>query len=71
MIVEQHATNAGSGLIFLMETAAAAKNIVGIKRIDVVADMECYVVEGIAAYRRASITSYCKPHVRTANSTQQ
>lgn len=71
LIVEQHATDTGGGLIFLTETADAAKNIFGIKRIDVVADMGRYMVDGISACRRVSLTPYCKPHVRTANSTQQ
>ncbi|WP_343529015.1 transposase [Sphingomonas sp.] len=58
LIVEQHVTNAGSDLGFLAETAGAAKDILGVERIDVVADMGYYMGEDIAACARAGITPY-------------
>jgi transposase len=58
LITEQHVTNAGSDLGFLAETAGAAKDILGVERIDVVADMGYYMGEDIAACERAGITPY-------------
>jgi hypothetical protein len=67
LIAEQHVTNAGSDLGFLAETAGAAKDIFGVERIDVVADMGYYMGEDIAACERAGITPYvARPQRGTA-----
>lgn len=67
LIVEQHVTNAGSDLGFLAETAGAAKDLLGVDRIDVVADMGYYMGEDIAACERAGITPYvARPQRGTA-----
>lgn len=67
LIAEQQVTNAGSDLGFLAETAGAAKDILGVERIDVVADMGYYMGEDIAACERAGITPYvARPQRGTA-----
>jgi len=58
LIVEQHVTNAGSDLGLLAETAGAAKALLGVDRIDAVADMGYYAGEDIEACERAGITPY-------------
>lgn len=67
LIVEQHVTNAGSDLGLLAETASAAKDLLGVDRIDAVADMGYYMGEDIAACERAGITPYvARPQRGTA-----
>ncbi|MDQ0836529.1 hypothetical protein QFZ54_000313 [Sphingomonas faeni] len=67
LIAEQHVTNAGSDLGFLAETAGAAKALLGVDRIDAVADMGYYMGEDIAACERAGITPYvARPQRGTA-----
>jgi len=67
LIAEQQVTNAGSDLGFLAETDGAAKDILGVERIDAVADMGYYMGEDIAACERAGITPYvARPQRGTA-----
>ena len=67
LIAEQHVTNAGSDLGFLAETAGAVKDILGVERIDVVADMGYYMGEDIAECERTGITPYAaRPQRGTA-----
>src|SRR5512133_2303385 len=49
LIVEQHVTNAGSDLGLLAPTAGAAKEVLGVERIDAVADRGYYKGEDIQA----------------------
>jgi transposase len=58
LIVEQHVTNAGSDLGLLAETAGAAKEVLGVERIDAVADKGYYKGEDIQACEDAGITAY-------------
>jgi transposase len=58
LIVEQHVTNAGSDLGLLAQTAGEAKALLGIDRIDAVADMGYYKGEDIEACERNGITPY-------------
>ena len=58
LIVEQHVTNAGSDLGLLAQTAGAAKALLGVERIDAVADMGYYKGEDIEACERDGITPY-------------
>jgi len=67
LIVEQHVTNAGSDLGLLAKTAGAAKDLLDVERIEVVADMGYYMGEAIAACERAGITAYvARPQRGTA-----
>jgi hypothetical protein len=50
LIVEHHVTNAGSDLGLLAPTAGAAKEVLGVERIDAVADRGYYKGEDIEAY---------------------
>jgi transposase len=49
LIVEQNVTNSGSDLGFLAQTAGAAREVLGVDRIDAVADKGYYKGEDIAA----------------------
>lgn len=67
LIAEQQVINAGSDLGFLAETAGAAKDILGVERIDADADMGYCMGEDIAACERAGITPYvARPQRGTA-----
>ena len=58
MIVEQHVTNAGCDLGLLAETAGAAKEVLGVERIDAVADKGYYKGEYIQACEDVGIEAY-------------
>src|SRR5512135_2080439 len=58
LIVEQHVTNAGSDLGLLAPTAGAAKQVLGVERIDAVADRGYYKGEDIQACEDAGIEAY-------------
>jgi Transposase DDE domain len=58
LIVEQHVTNAGSDLGLLAPTAGAAKEVLGVERIDAVADRGYYKGEDIQACEEAGIAAY-------------
>jgi transposase len=58
LIVEQHVTNAGSDLGLLAQTAGAARELLGVERINAVADMGYYKGEDIAACEDAGVTPY-------------
>ena len=58
LIVEQHVTNAGSDLGLLAPTAGAAKEVLGVERIDAVADRGYYKGEDIQACEDAGIETY-------------
>ena len=58
LIVEQHVTNAGSDLGLLAPTAGAAKEVLGVERIDAVADRGYYKGEDIQACEDAGIEAY-------------
>lgn len=58
LIVEQHVTNAGSDLGLLAQTAGAAKELLGVERIDAVADMGYYKGEDIAACEAVGVFPY-------------
>ena len=58
LIVEQHVTNAGSDLGLLAQTAGEAKALLGVERIDAVADMGYYKGEDIEICERTGITPY-------------
>ena len=58
LIVEQHVSNAGSNLSLLAQTAGAAKAVLGVERIDAVADMAYYKGENIEACEQDGITPY-------------
>jgi transposase len=53
LIVEQHVTNAGSDLGLLAPTAGAAKEVLGVERIEAVADKGYYKGEDIQACEEA------------------
>ena len=52
LIVEQHVTNAGSDLGLLAQTAGAARELLGVERIDAVADKVYYKVRTSPPARR-------------------
>ena len=58
LIVEQHVTNAGSDLGLLAPTAGAAKEVLGVERIEAVADKGYYKGEDIQACEEAGIDAY-------------
>jgi transposase len=58
LIVEQHVTNVGSDLGLLAQTAGAAKELLGVGQIDVVADMGYYKGEDIAVCEQIGVTPY-------------
>ena len=58
LIVEQHVTNAGSDLGLLAQTAGAAKELLGVERIDAVADKGYYKGEDIAACEEIGVSPY-------------
>ena len=58
LIVEQHVTNAGSDLGLLAQTACAARELLGVERIDAVADMGYYKGEDIEACEGVGVTPY-------------
>ena len=58
LIVEQHVTNAGSDLGLLAETAGAAKEALGVERIDAVADKGYYKGEDIQACEDKGVAAY-------------
>ena len=58
LIVEQHVTNAGSDLGLLAQTAGAAKALLDVERIDVVADMGYYKGEDIEACEKIGVTPF-------------
>jgi hypothetical protein len=58
LIVEQNVTNAGSDLGLLAPTAGAAKEVLGVERIEAVADRGYYKGEDIQACEDASIEAY-------------
>ena len=58
LIVEQHVTNAGSDLGLLAPTAGAAKEVLGVERIDAVADKGYYKGEDVQACEDGGIEAY-------------
>lgn len=58
LIVEQHVTNAGSDLGLLAQTAGAARELLGVERINAVADKGYYKGEDIAACEEVGVTPY-------------
>jgi len=58
LIVEQHVTNAGSDLGLLAQTAGAARELLGVDRIDAVADKGYYKGEDIAACEEVGVVPY-------------
>ena len=58
LIVEQHVTNAGSDLGLLAPTAGAARELLGVEQIDVVADKGYYKGEDIAACEAIGVIPY-------------
>lgn len=58
MIVVQDVTNAGSDLGLLTPTACAAKEVLSVEKIDVVADKGYYKGEDIKACDDAGISAY-------------
>jgi transposase len=58
LIVEQYVTNSGSDLGFLAQTASAAREVLGVKRIDAVADKGYYEGKGIAACEDVGVVPY-------------
>ena len=58
LIVEQHVTNAGSDLGLLAQTAGAARELLGVERIDAVADKGYYKGEDIAACEMVGVIPY-------------
>ncbi len=58
LIVEQHVTNAATDMGLLASTAGAAKEALGVERIDAVADMGYYKGEDIEACEANGITPY-------------
>ena len=58
LIVEQHVTNAGSDLGLLAQTAGAARELLGVGRIDAVADKGYYKGEDIAACEEVGVCPY-------------
>src|SRR5512144_621426 len=57
LIVEQHVTNAGSDLGLLAPTAGAAKEVLGVERIDAVADRGYYKGEDLQACEDAGVAA--------------
>ncbi len=67
LIVEQHVTNAATDMGLLAMTAGAAREALGVERIDTVADMGYYKGEDIEACEAAGITPYvARPERGTA-----
>ena len=63
LIVEQHVTNACNDMGLLAPTASAAMEVLGVERIDAVADMGYHKGEDIEACEAAGITPYIpRPH---------
>ena len=58
LIVAQEVTNAGSDLGLLAQTAGAAKEVLGVARLDAVADKGYYKGEDIQACEEAGIDAY-------------
>lgn len=58
LIVEQYVTNSGSDLGFLAQTAGAAREVLGVERIDAVADKGYYKGEDIAACEDVGVIPY-------------
>jgi transposase len=58
LIVEQNVTNSGSDLGFLAQTAGAAREVLGVERIDAVADKGYYKGEDIAACEDIGVVPY-------------
>jgi transposase/IS5 family transposase len=58
LIVAQEVTNAGSDLGLLAQTAGVAKEVLGVERIDAVADKGYYKGEDIQACEEAGIDAY-------------
>src|SRR5271156_1681426 len=58
LIVAQEVTNAGSDLGLLAQTAGAAKEVLGVLRLDAVADKGYYKGEDIQACEEAGIDAY-------------
>ena len=58
LIVEQHVTNAATDMGLLALTAGAAREALGVERIDAVADMGYYKGEDIEACEANGITPY-------------
>ena len=58
LIVEQHVTNAGSDLGLLAPTAGAAKEVLGVERIEAVADKGYYKGEDMQACEDVGIEAY-------------
>jgi hypothetical protein len=58
LIVAQEVTNTGSDLGLLAQTAGAAKEVLGVARIDAVADKGYYKGEDIQACEEAGIDAY-------------
>lgn len=58
LIVEQHVTNAATDMGLLAATAGAAREMLGVERIDAVADMGYYKGEDIEACEANGITPY-------------
>lgn len=67
LIVEQHVTNACNDMGLLASTAGAAMEVLGVERIDAVADMGYHSGDDIVACEAAGITPYIpRPHRGTA-----
>lgn len=67
LIVEQHVTNACNDMGLLTPTAGAAMEVLGVERIDAVADMGYHAGDDIVACEAAGITPYIpRPHRGTA-----
>ncbi len=67
LIVEQHVTNACNDMGLLAPTAGAAMEMLGVERIDAVADMGYHSGDDIVACEAAGITPYIpRPHRGTA-----
>ena len=58
LIVEQHVTNAGSDLGLLAQTAGAARELLGVERINAVADKGYHKGEDIAACEQVGVIPY-------------
>ena len=58
LIVEQHVTNAGIDLGLLAPTAGAAKEVLGVERIEAVADKGYYQGEDVQACEDVGIEAY-------------
>ena len=62
LIVEHNVTNSGSDLGFLAETAGAAREVLGVERIDAIADKGYYKGEDIAACEDIGVVPYSRGH---------